>query len=59
MSDEWRAKVQELMAKFQPLVDELKSTPAFAGYVKQHKLSLLDDRFKVIDQMLDQGLLKD
>jgi len=43
----------------QDLVDQLKAQPAYTQYVKQHKLRLLDSRFEPIDQMLDEGLLKD
>ena len=42
----------------QALIDELKGFPQYAGYVRDHKLALIDGRLAVFDEMLDAGVLR-
>lgn len=44
--------------ELQNIVDEMKSMPAFRKYIKAKNLSLLDNKFKLIDDLLKKGLLK-
>jgi len=39
-------------------VDGLKTNPVTARYIKERKLSLIDDTYKIIDELLEQGILK-
>ncbi len=49
----------QAIKSMQDLVNELKTSPQFAEYVKMHKVSLIDSRLGMIDQFLDTGVLKD
>jgi hypothetical protein len=43
----------------QRLVDDMKTVPQFASYVKMHRLASIDSNLADIDRMLDSGMLKD
>jgi purine-nucleoside phosphorylase len=45
--------------ELQKLIDDMKTVPQFAGYIKAHKVSLIDSGLGMIDQYLDAGILKD
>ena len=45
-------------AKIQDLVNQLSQVPAYAQYVKTHKLKLIDSRLALIDTLLDLGIVK-
>lgn len=41
----------------QSIVDDLKSVPQFAQYVQQRKLSLIDGKWRLLDNLLSLGIL--
>ena len=43
----------------QRLVDDMKTAPQFASYVKMHRLASIDSKLADIDAMLDSGMLRD
>jgi len=42
----------------QDSVNELYELPQYKQYVEQHKLSLIDGKYAMIDKLLDEGLLR-
>ncbi len=54
MSDE---SMRLLAKRLQPVLSRLAQEPAYAEYVKQHKLSLLDDKLAIYDELLNRGFL--
>lgn len=39
-------------------LDRMRTMPQFRQYVEQHKLSLLDSNFKMLDNLLEMGILE-
>ena len=46
------------ISEMQDLVNELRKNPQYEKYVEMQQLHLLDDRFKGLDILLKEGLLK-
>ena len=57
--DEVQRIVDEQVEKLQKLVDDMKTVPQWASYVKMHKLASMDSKLADIDALLDSGILKD
>ena len=51
-------EIVQNVERLQTVLDELIQVPQFRQYALQDKLSLIDSRFKLIDNLLEGGLLK-
>lgn len=51
-------KLKMAITMIQPVVDQLRELPDYVEYVKKRKLSLLDHRFSLVDNLLKAGLVK-
>jgi len=49
---------KELLTDMQTLVDELKTLPQYAQYVKSAQLGLVDSRFAQLDILIKEGLIR-
>ena len=49
--------MSDIIKDAQKLIDELKTFPQYSQYVKEHKLSLIDSRLSVYDELLNRGLI--
>ena len=55
---ELNSKQLKALASLQESIDEMLEQPTIEQYVHQAKLSLLDDRYKMVDELLKAGYLK-
>lgn len=50
-------KHKEIIGRLQKQVDDLLTIPSMAQYVRERKMHLIDSRFKILDNLIEQGVL--
>ena len=48
---------KEIIERLQKQVDELSQEPSMAQYVRDRKMHLIDSRFQILDNLVEQGIL--
>ena len=55
---EKKLSIADQIKEAQKIIDDLKTAPQYAQYIKQRKLHLINPNLSYIDNMLMKGILK-